>query len=234
MSGSTRVTVDDRRWDDDGAYLTFLNSVRRAVQSFIEVNDGMPVPRLEFVNTRTMPAVGSRDAFGQYLSTPGVGKAMGNRRRHGVVKVYVDNCLRVNDTRCVWSWPGYKSDLTALGVAAHELGHHVEHTMGKSLVIGAYRILRNGTHEEPLTTHGRLSPSEDFAESMKLYVTNPSLLSQLRPMRYTFIADNLGVRSAETRDWREVLASSPAHLEFLDQALSSGRPVSADDTPERL
>ena len=105
-----------------------------------------------------------------------------------------------------WSFTGHKSDLTAPGILAHEVGHHVDYCLG---VTEEHR-LRNRFRGEPSITgydHGNTS-SEMFAEMMKLFILNPDLLRQGRPRRYLFLTQTCGLRPAFDPDeysWEDVL-----------------------------
>lgn len=111
-----------------------------------------------------------------------------------------------------WSYPGYKADLTVLGVTAHELGHHFDamlrYPSSRSRWYIATSVTARVSSYEP-------SASESWAESFKLYVTNPSLLAEGRPERYEVIR-SLVPSIVETRHWREVLAD--AHPRFHSAA----------------
>jgi hypothetical protein len=90
-----------------------------------------------------------------------------------------------------WSWPGWKTDRTAVGVVAHEVGHYVEHRLqldGKldpkmhglawRALVAKYKKTVSGY--EPV-------PSEAWAETMRLFILNPDLLQRALPQRYGFI-----------------------------------------------
>lgn len=102
-----------------------------------------------------------------------------------------------------WSYPGWKTDRTAVGVVAHEVGHYVEEHLrfaGKLDYAGnAWREIIRGkkvSGYEP-------KPSEAWAESMRLFILNPKLLRAAIPRRYEFISQLL--RPSETRSWKRVL-----------------------------
>ncbi len=83
-----------------------------------------------------------------------------------------------------WSWPGSVTDRTPYGVLAHELGHHCDWLTGKRK--GRYfsevcEEVMKDSGEPGLTSYADENPSEWFAEAFRLYVTNPSLLSYIRP-----------------------------------------------------
>lgn len=96
-----------------------------------------------------------------------------------------------------WSWPGWKTDRTAVGVVAHEVGHYVADVVsrGKSAAVKAaqrelwLRIISKGkkvSGYEPV-------PGEAAAESLRLFILNPDLLRKAIPARYNFICE-LGLK----------------------------------------
>lgn len=113
-----------------------------------------------------------------------------------------------------WSWPGWKTDRTAIGVVAHELGHYIEHylqELGK-MTIDPHRaewldIINNYAksyrRRKKQVSGYEPVPSEAWAESCRLFILNPDLLQQGIPERYNFI--RRFVRPSETRPWYEVL-----------------------------
>lgn len=119
-------------------------------------------------------------------------------------------CAHPGTAGRAWSWPGYVIDRTPHGVMAHELGHHVDHTLSSSK--GAYggdfsSRMRERSGEPKLTNY---CPNdwEWFAEMFRLFVTNPDLLRAVRPRTFGEIAAVL--QPVEERPWREVLADAPA------------------------
>ena len=109
-----------------------------------------------------------------------------------------------------WTYPGYKADLTAYGVIAHENGHHVYASIYGRIDKKKWREI---LASEPKVTSYEPNMSEAFAESMKVFSTNPDLLSNGRPLRYLFLTGELGLEPVITEDWRNVL--SEAHEKFI-------------------
>jgi hypothetical protein len=90
-----------------------------------------------------------------------------------------------------WSWPGSTTDRTPYGVVAHELGHHLDWWAGREKGrywsdYGASVMASSG--EPPLTSYAP-NPAEWFAEVARLFVTNPALLSHVRPRAYRVLLD---------------------------------------------
>ena len=111
-----------------------------------------------------------------------------------------------------WSWPGWKTDRTAIGVVAHEVGHYVEHRMQLD-----GKLTRENHREEwfALCKHERVSgyepvPAEAWAETLRLFILNPALLRAACPRRYTFV-DGCGLKATPRllrKGWRKVLGNS--------------------------
>lgn len=112
-----------------------------------------------------------------------------------------------------WTYPGYKADLTAYGVIAHENGHHVYASIYSRIDKRKWRLV---LAEEAAVTSYEPNMSEAFAEAMKVFSTNPDLLAQGRPLRYLFLTGELGLEPVIKEDWRDVL--SEAHEKFIHAA----------------
>lgn len=119
----------------------------------------------------------------------------------GKIVVSVPGCAHRNPK---FSWPGFISDRTPLGVIAHETGHFIDNQVR----MASYRIQRL-TGEKPITSYAP-NASEWFAEMMRLYITNPGLLLLIRPKTYREIRKGLRLEPAVTGDWRKVLAGASA------------------------
>jgi hypothetical protein len=90
-----------------------------------------------------------------------------------------------------WSWPGWKTDRTAVGVVAHEVGHYVEHRLQLD---GKLDAKEHGPAWRAIISKCRKTvsgyepvPSEAWAESMRLFILNPDLLQRAIPARFDFI-----------------------------------------------
>jgi hypothetical protein len=119
--------------------------------------------------------------------------------------------LPVKTPGFAWSYTGYKADLTAPGVTAHELGHHIWNVMrvDEDAFAEAIEGERAVSSYEPIT-------EESFAEACKLFVLNPDLLRQGRPKRYEFFTVALGLAPVVTETWDEILIH--AHDRLIDAA----------------
>lgn len=124
----------------------------------------------------------------------------------GKVVVSVFACAHRNPK---FSWPGFISDRTPLGVLAHETGHFIDYQCNNA----AYRIHRV-TREGAITSYAPNS-AEWFAEMMRLFITNPGLLKLIRPRTYHEIRKGLRLEPAVTEDWRKVMSGADAPVAVL-------------------
>ena len=113
-----------------------------------------------------------------------------------------------------WSWPGWKTDRTAVGVLAHEVGHYLAHAT--ACRTGSYHVdLRRwrgclATNCKKPVSGYEPTADEAWAETMKLFILNPALLKAAIPWRYAFV---LGcgfepLPDRVKRGWRKVLGNS--------------------------
>lgn len=111
----------------------------------------------------------------------------------GEIEICMDNCSDPVKGEPVrrWTYPCYKADVTALGVLAHEFGHHV--AFKKNL-----RVPQIGSVSGYESNHHEVS-----AESLRLFILNPDLLRVIAPVRYLYLMGHL--KPVVTQPWREVL-----------------------------
>lgn len=112
-----------------------------------------------------------------------------------------------------WSYPCWKTDRTAVGVVAHEVGHHIERVLQQS---GVLTPETHGPEWRRVMKGKRVSgyepvPSEAWAETLRLFILNPYLLKFAIPRRYKFVRQFL--KPSEQRTWRAVLLDHPAYCE---------------------
>lgn len=130
--------------------------------------------------------------------------------RPSYVAICPELCARPGTAGRAWSWPGYVVDRTPHGVVCHELGHHVDWLSGN--VRGHYwsdysATLRAKTKERPLTGYCD-NDAEWFAEIFRLFVTNPDLLSRVRPKTAYELSQQF--ECPPRPEWDAVLAGAPA------------------------
>lgn len=120
-----------------------------------------------------------------------------------------------------WSYPCWKTDRTAIGILAHECGHHVQEVIQdiKKLVPDGYcwhiwkQNIMSHKKSRAISGYQPNHPMEAFAETMRLFILNPDLLHKAIPIRYAFIHEYLQLTPIETRPWQEVLLNHPAYIQ---------------------
>lgn len=113
-----------------------------------------------------------------------------------------------------WSYTGYKADLTITGIMAHEVGHHVHTLFGSGYSRSLKGFILDFTkfiHNESSVSSYEPNPYEMFAESMRLFIINPSLLQEGRKKRYEYIV-SMGLKPIVDLHWREVLVNAHSRL----------------------
>jgi hypothetical protein len=95
-----------------------------------------------------------------------------------------------------WSWPGWKTDRTAVGVVAHEVGHYVSELVSKQYTSEERAVKRaewlDAVKGKKVSGYEPV-PDEAAAESLRLFILNPDLLRKAIPARYNFIC-KLGLK----------------------------------------
>lgn len=130
--------------------------------------------------------------------------------RDDVINICLAKCAHIGKAGRAWSFPGYVVDRTPYGVIQHELGHHVDVIKGNNP--DAYwseysKQMREETGEKKITNYCP-NDAEWFAEIFRLFVTNPDLLKQMRPLTYDrLIAD--GFKPLYTDTWQQRLGIAP-------------------------
>ena len=160
---------------------------------FLEINDLDPIPLTDYRNEYVKGDTGRCD------------------RKNGRTKILVDVPMtalpRHVPVCCMRSYPASKIDRTAMGVVAHETGHHCE------FVLADRRKFNYAKWKLALQQSNRVSGYEPnhheaFAETMRLFILNPNLLLAGAPARYEFIRSVLNLQPSEPRDWRTILPKS--------------------------
>lgn len=113
-----------------------------------------------------------------------------------------------------WSFPCWKTDRTAMGVVAHEVGHNVAVQLtGRAKTQDRIAELRAkwaaAAAKGKSVTGYELTLEESAAETLRLFILNPSLLKEAVPRRYDHFVSELSLRTSEPRHWREVLEDAP-------------------------
>ena len=133
---------------------------------------------------------------------------------------YKINKIKINLSKCVlptttpgfkWSYPGYKADLTPIGVLSHELGHYVHHILDVN-----FKEYRKFIKGEKRVSSYEPNIEETFAESFKVFLTNPDLLKRGRHLRYSYLTEVLNLKPVISESYESVL--SFAHEKFISAA----------------
>lgn len=112
-----------------------------------------------------------------------------------------------------WSYTGFKADLTTPGILAHETGHHVHFQLEKQF--DRKKLLEDiKAISKAETAVSGYEPNvyEVFAEAMRLFILNPSLLKEGRPGRYALLTDVLKLVPPHEAPWRDVLKNAHPRL----------------------
>lgn len=151
-----------------------------------------------------------------YQHNPGDGSC--GLYEKGCIYVHTPSCARPGYGGPAWSWPGYIVDRTPYGVHCHELGHMVDDIYRWRLG----REVRRATGEDRLTGYCP-NTAEWWAEMFRLFVTNPHLLSLIRPRTYeAMLAWSL--RQVEDRSWDEVLTGAPQRtIDMAERRINEAR-----------
>lgn len=180
------------------------------VESFCSAN-ALAKPLLCFAPAK--PHGAANNGYGYY------------HRTQFFIEVYAAQCKGVSERS--WSYPGYTHDLTVMGVTAHELGHHVMNVLGwRETLAKWYSLTMKHLAEAPVGEYAMSRPAEDFAEAMRLFAVNPSLLEAIAPSRHHFMTKILSLKPVEARHWRELLCDSPRHVQRVEEKLTGLDPSS--------
>lgn len=110
-----------------------------------------------------------------------------------------------------WSYTGFKADMTAPGILAHELGHYVKDLIDRKVDRKHRKVFDMNIKAigeiEPNVSSYEPNSDERWAEAFRLFVLNPDLLREGRPIRYEFFL-HLRLQPVNTLTWREVLVNA--------------------------
>jgi len=197
------LIVDPHNYDRDLAY----EQAKRQCQEFLRSNK-LKDPGRWFSE---IPAGKRVRSFGLYNSSRGGSVYVNLKKSRPPVKT----------PGFQWSYTGYKSDLTAPGIMAHEVGHHVDAAFSKELVPtdrkSAWAIWNKIRKSEPWVSSYEPNDSEGFAESMKLFILNPDLLRTGRPLRYKFLTEVFQLVPVHDLPWNQILVHAHPKLHAAAQ-----------------
>lgn len=147
------------------------------LNKFCEINN-IPMPKVSLIEDKTKRYCGY---YEHYSSN---------------IVVFTNKCATpAINPGFKWSYPHYFVDKTILGVTCHEFGHYVHEYLGHP---NMGKLGNKITGYEP-------NMFERFAESIKLFLTNPDLLKQYNPKRYDFLTNKLKLKPVYTTDWKTQL-----------------------------
>jgi hypothetical protein len=166
----------------------------------------------------------------QYLLAPDPSKAPPGKNPwhnngwywHGILFVNLSKSRTpVKSPGFCWSFTGFKADLTAPGILAHETGHHIHAEINNAIDTKHARImldcLRLIAKQEVAVSGYEPNAHEIFAEMTRLFILNPKLLQEGRPLRYKFLL-GCGLKPIHDTPWRDVLKY--AHPRMISAAES--------------
>lgn len=103
----------------------------------------------------------------------------------GIFRSSIPNTITINITKCKLSSKGINSnnvfDKSITGTLFHELGHYIHINWNKDLTKSFKKL------KEPTIHYFETDIHEDIAESIRLFISNPSLLMEGRPKRYKIL-----------------------------------------------
>lgn len=105
-----------------------------------------------------------------------------------------------------WSHRHYFVDREPCGVLCHEFGHYLHDILTKNKLV---------LPKENSITSYEPNHYERFAETIKLFITNPDLLKQYNPKRYQIITKKLGLKPIFTETWEELMEKEGMNPKFI-------------------
>lgn len=88
------------------------------------------------------------------------------------------------------SWPGHQYDDTVTGTVAHEIGHIAHWHVSDRITRLRRKEIEVIAMAEPevITAYEKKNADERWAEAMRLFILNPSLLKKRWPMRFEYLS----------------------------------------------
>lgn len=142
----------------------------------------------------------------------------------GLIEINLKKCQVATKTpQFKWSFPGYKADITPIGVLAHELGHYVLllYANDKIVINELFKLINS--KEKNITSYDKNNNyHEIFAESFKLFLTNPDLLKTFYPLRYNLIYNTMKLKPVLTSNYKEQFKyANKRYIEVLEKQLQN-------------
>ena len=135
-----------------------LNRAKNLIKKFCILNEiNIPITRIK----------NDLDCLGCYYDD-------GSRNIYVNLKITVLSSNRNN--------PAMIKESTITGAIVHEFAHYIHYTTKRNILIDSFKKLK-----EPLVNYWENEIEEDIAESIRLFILNPSLLKEGRPIRYKIL-----------------------------------------------
>lgn len=115
-------------------------------------------------------------------------------------------CQRVGFDK---NWPGAPNDLTPYGIVLHEIGHYIHFREEDDDKLLAY--VRARASESKINTASKCV-REDFAEAVRILISNPLLLKEGRPKRYKVLTEVFGLKTFRSNGWEANFTCMPKRL----------------------
>lgn len=167
-------------------------------------------------------SVQNAKTFGLYTNYPGEGPRV-------MVNVSLSRVPHKVPVR-VWTLTGYKTDLTAAGILAHEFGHYFDDEKGGICDRGTktYATMFKLWQEEGCVSSYCPIVREWFAETFRVWFLNPNLLEVAKPKTAQFMLD-IGLPKSHDLTWEEVFAHAhpkwiAATKNFIKNGTKQNRP----------
>jgi|688.fasta_scaffold01889_20 hypothetical protein len=153
------------------------------LKDFLILNPQIPTPTIKVVDT--LPAHG--------------------QATKRTIKINIKKCAVATKTPGFkWSYPGYKADLTPIGVLCHELGHIIHFNIQRDYDKYVPKVRK----KESKVSSYEPNIWETIAESTKLFISNPNLLKVGRPYRFEMLTEFIGVQPVHDTDWHEAFVNA--------------------------
>lgn len=167
------------------SYDELKNHSINLVKTFCKINNIEPISSINFKNIK------KSDYTGMYWFV---------EKKIDIVENRIIKPTKIPGYK--WSYPGYKADKTIIGVLAHETGHHVDNCLNL--------LKENEPKLDFIFLCSKISSYEPdkreaFAETIRLFITNPDLLKIYSPERYIVLTEYFGFKPVITDKWDKVL-----------------------------
>ena len=124
-----------------------------------------------------------------------------------IIKIYLKSCANeINNPGYSWSHRHYFVDREPCGVICHEFGHYLHDILTNSKLV---------LPKENKITSYEPDFYERFAETIKLFILNPSLLKEYDQQRYKVLTQKLKLIPIINDDWETVMNKNNMNIKFI-------------------